>query len=208
MATTGNERIVKLTETKDLGELCDWQIPEGSGDHLSEMQKKPWTVEAEKFGESALALSFTRPDGKAVTVNCEIEDGNLRLHLFGPGQDIAQAHVTVTDNSAHVTPSERQEGATAVVVGPFGMIPYRGDEPKPAPWGQEQAATEGWAMLPAFDCAVRLEEGCLVMAYQNEDGTVDADNAVDVTDPGDQAFLDAVNEALGTNFKFDQFPGR
>lgn len=68
----------------------------------------------------------------------------------------------------------------------------------------------GTESLPAYGCHVWLVDGTL-FAVESGDfakyGTAD-EVVCEVTAPASQAFLDAVNRALGTAFKLEQFAGR
>lgn len=74
--------------------------------------------------------------------------------------------------------------------------------------------------LPDFGCYVRVIDGtlfdCAMPADVKETGgevavngwLADEDNWGEVSAPGSQEFLDAVNREFGTSFRMDQFPGR
>ena len=64
--------------------------------------------------------------------------------------------------------------------------------------------------LEAFGCYVWLEEcgslsACEIGDFESANWSA---QAVDVTAPEDQAFLDEVNRVLGSDFRLDQFAGR
>ena len=64
--------------------------------------------------------------------------------------------------------------------------------------------------LDGFGCCVWLEDGTLICSEigEFEEHGTSSEYAVEVTAPEGQGFLDAVNEAFGTDFRFDQFAGR
>ena len=76
--------------------------------------------------------------------------------------------------------------------------------PTPAPW--TPAGTV--AYLDAYGCLVWVEDGALIGCALEDFESLAVNNAYDLSAPEDQAFLDAVNRALGTSYRFSQFPGR
>ena len=61
-------------------------------------------------------------------------------------------------------------------------------------------------IIEEFGCAVQVDNGALLAAAINEEGTID--EWVDVCAPESQSFLDKVNIAFNTNFQIFQFAGR
>jgi hypothetical protein len=74
-------------------------------------------------------------------------------------------------------------------------------------WGYEVVSPD-WYSMPRFGCAVRVEDGVLLEVPMLVNGNFDYDSEGEVTAPDSQEFLDAVNEALGTDYTMGQFAGR
>lgn len=194
------QRLVKVVH-----EMEDWQIEQDGAIHLSAEQRKPWKLEVLPGNIASLAIVAERPDGKNVCVNFEIEDGNLRLHLIAPGWEDVVAHITVADKGVFVGPGFQPCGSPNIVrFDGNGATPHFAHEGvRPEPWGA------GWVELPEFGCAVRLDDGALVEVPLLSKGGIDYDTyPIEVSAPETQAYIDAVNEALGTSFKLDEFSGR
>lgn len=66
--------------------------------------------------------------------------------------------------------------------------------------------TKDWEHLPEFGSWVCLWEGTLIETPAPL--VSNFDDWYEVTAPDSQAYLDAVNNALDTNFTMDQFAGR
>ena len=68
---------------------------------------------------------------------------------------------------------------------------------------------QGNIPLPSFNCWVTVKDGVLMSCPMAEGGEVDLfdgePNWCEVTAPGSQEFLDAVNHKLGTSFKIEDF---
>ena len=64
--------------------------------------------------------------------------------------------------------------------------------------------------LDAYGCYVWLSDGALFDAEINDfiKYGQDWEVAVEITAPENQDFLDAVNEVLGSDFRYEQFAGR
>lgn len=76
--------------------------------------------------------------------------------------------------------------------------------------GYPECSECGAEALHDYGCYVWLVDGTLFCVESNDfarSGTAD-EVACEVTAPESQGFLDAVNEALGTDFRLDQFAGR
>ncbi len=68
----------------------------------------------------------------------------------------------------------------------------------------------GTVSLPDYGCYVWISDGALFNVEGNDYEEYGAADEVigEVTAPESQDFLDAVNEALGSDFRLDQFAGR
>jgi len=181
--------------------LYDWQINDQADNHLTEEQRKPWRVEVEDLAPSCHDLLLWRPDGKQYVVRLEIENGNPRLHLFGPDEDDALAHLTMTDKGVFIAPAHCPAGTlSGVVAGENGITTFwRGQEPGPEPWAA------GFVPLPGRECGVRVRDGVIEFIPMNRAGFLSYDAEPRAVVAPKQMFLDEVNGALGTSFTVSQF---
>jgi hypothetical protein len=63
-------------------------------------------------------------------------------------------------------------------------------------------------LMPDRGCAVWIDGKALFGCPMYEDGRLDFDCFYQISAPENQAFLDSVNHALGTNYRLEQFSGR
>jgi hypothetical protein len=94
-----------MTDPKVLLErqMSDWRVHEGSDDELNDAQKKPWAVKVMEGSYGGLNIDFIAEDGTVHTVAFEIDEGNLRVLVYGGETEDLNAILTTQKDGVHVS---------------------------------------------------------------------------------------------------------
>ena len=124
-------------------DIKDWQIADGSDEHLTEPQRKSWPVRLLPNAYGGLRVGFTDPDGIEREFNFEIKDGNLQVAMSFDALGDPLAVATIVGETIHVAPftdNGNHPGAAIVGKDSIKVVPeyeppasYTEEGPAPKP---------------------------------------------------------------------------